>query len=343
MKYLSKTVRAARIISYVLVFITLFWAWLGVFTFFNRIYLLRNKNGFRKTQFIVESVEYHPDIGGENSDESYWANSTIDGSKEQLSLKGLVKKKPKSVKDIQAEVPVGTVYSVLYNPSLTRVEVQGEMLRVHLYRKDFWEREKRAAWGIARIMFFPLGAAMLFMIFILLITRNQKKETAAVVSSLSSSQQKQSISQEELVRIISLAANSVTLNYSWRKTIIRVEDLIALGYTEDKKGFRQFENKWGIPCLFAAAVFLAAAVLMIAKKIPIAIGVPAFLCPLLFIAVMIVFKYNSQPVSRHNGRPLLKFKNADPEKFGLIYICPHSKTYFTQVFMEPGKRIGRHY
>ena len=93
MKYLSKTVRAARIISYVLVFITLFWAWLGVFTFFNRIYLLRNKNGFRKTQFIVESVEYHPDIGGENSDESYWANSTIDGSKEQLSLKGLLKKK----------------------------------------------------------------------------------------------------------------------------------------------------------------------------------------------------------------------------------------------------------
>jgi hypothetical protein len=342
MKHLSKTLRVARVISIFLFIITLFWAWLGVFTFFNRIYLLRNKNGFRKTQFIVESVEYHPDIGGENSDESYWANSTIDGSKEQLSLKGLLKKKPQSVKDIQAEVPVGTVYSVLYNPSLTDIIIQGEMLRVRLYKEDFWERESRLIWKLAGIMFLPFAAALLLMILILLVIRKQKKDIGAVEPESDDHQQNESISQEELARIISLAANSVTLNYPWRIIVVRVEDLIALGYTEDEKGFRQFENKWGIPCLFAAAVFLAAAVLMIAKKIPIAIGVPAFLCSLLFIAVMIVFKYNSQPDSRHSGRPMLKFKNADPEKFGLIYVCPHSKTYFTQVFMEPGKRVGRH-
>jgi hypothetical protein len=181
------------------------------------------------------------------------------------------------------------------------------------------------------------------MILILLVIRKQKKDIGSVEPESDNHQQNESISQEELVRIISLAANSVTLNYPWRKTVVRVEDLIALGYTEDKKGFRQFENKWGIPCLFAAAIFLAAAVLMITKTIPIAIGVPAFLCPLLFIAVMIVFKYNSQPVSRHSGRPLLKFKNADPKIFSLIYVCPYSKTYFAQVFMEPGKRIGRHH
>ena len=81
-----KRLRAARIGSTVLLLASLFWAWLFAFTFWNRVYILRHKSGFRKTEFVVTSVEYYRDSGSEVPGPTCWANGEVEGFSERLSL-----------------------------------------------------------------------------------------------------------------------------------------------------------------------------------------------------------------------------------------------------------------
>lgn len=122
-------------------------------------------------------------------------------------------------------------------------------------------------------------------------------------------------------------------------------ELIAQGYTEDGVAKAMLGRKLKrrtTPLLILAVLF---AIVVPGLLVLCSIG-PEWLPPVLmvfgFVCVLSSFlvpsiMYRYPVLSRHTGKPLIKYDNLKPRKsvrIGAIYVCPDSKTYFTFAFRE---------
>jgi hypothetical protein len=91
--------------------------------------------GYRPATFIVEELVY---VGYGADDEPLEASAagTIEGTRENLALHGLLARFPRSEAELRREVPVGTRIPVLYNRDATPDSVGGEYARVVPFDPD---------------------------------------------------------------------------------------------------------------------------------------------------------------------------------------------------------------
>ena len=172
--------KTTRVLTTIFLVASFFWAWLWALTFWNRLNILRNRDGYSRATFEVTSVEYHEPSGYDDSPmPSYWANGVVNGQAERLSIMSRFESQPESLEQVQAAVPVGTVFQILYNPSLSRAIVQGETLRVIPFVDGFWVTQERLAFQIGKRMFLPLLLAIVAKILGAICIRSQNKSIHA--------------------------------------------------------------------------------------------------------------------------------------------------------------------
>jgi hypothetical protein len=126
---------------------------------------------------------------------------------------------------------------------------------------------------------------------------------------------------------------------------IATSELIAQGYTEDgvaKAMFARMLKRRTTPLLILAVL---CAIVVPGLLVLFSVG-PEWLPPVLmvfgFICVLSSFlvssiMYRCPVLSRHTGKPLIKYRNLTPGmsvRISTIYVCPDSKTYFTQTWRE---------
>ena len=122
---------------------------------------------------------------------------------------------------------------------------------------------------------------------------------------------------------------------------IRVEELVASGFTEDPEGLRVFQRRYVRPVAIAAVGFIAllalSAIAITSGILPISLVVGA-LATWLAIWVAFILACRSCPRSRLSGKKLEKYRNLSPEPgyIETVYVDTESKSYFVQGFGAPG-------
>ena len=142
--------KTLKSVTTVLLVASFAWAWLWAFTFWNRIEILTNKEGYSPAEFKVTSIEFSI------REDKHWLSGIVNGVEERLSFTNLLEDRPESKDEVVAEFPPNTEIEVWYNPSLTRTMIQTEYLRVLPYGEDLWSKQISLAWKIGLRGFLPL-------------------------------------------------------------------------------------------------------------------------------------------------------------------------------------------
>jgi hypothetical protein len=145
--------------------LAVFWSFVWCVPLMGMAHTTLNRRGYRPATFVVDRVVYQaasPTSEGMDLDR-FWAEGTVEGVQEKLSLQGFVPKTPTSQEQLEALVKPGQSFSVLYNPDATQVMVQTEYLRVIRHDPDFEHAQPRrlAAWALLAygpLLFFLLLA-----------------------------------------------------------------------------------------------------------------------------------------------------------------------------------------
>lgn len=114
---------------------------------------------------------------------------------------------------------------------------------------------------------------------------------------------------------------------------ISVAQLVLQGYTEDKEGLKRFQRPYAPFFLLILVVFLASLISFFTSSWPYAAA--TCLASITFGGLGIAAMYRAAPISRHSGKPLVKYINKKPSPLTLtevVYVCPESKTYFSRSF-----------
>ncbi len=119
---------------------------------------------------------------------------------------------------------------------------------------------------------------------------------------------------------------------------IDIEQLRASGYEEDKESRRRFENECLRDNLIFVAAFLAGlGYVVVAHKLAgLVISAIAF-CACLF---SVLRQYHAPMIDKKTALPMMKFRNAHPDKcvlLELIYVCKERKTYFRRIWFRVGE------
>lgn len=114
---------------------------------------------------------------------------------------------------------------------------------------------------------------------------------------------------------------------------ISLEQLTLEGYTEDKEGLKRFQRAYTPFFFLILLVFIASLISFFTDAWPYA--VVTCLASIAFGFLGIAVMYRASPLSRHSGKPLVKYINKKPKPLTLteiVYVCPESKTYFSRSF-----------
>jgi hypothetical protein len=128
---------------------------------------------------------------------------------------------------------------------------------------------------------------------------------------------------------------------------IRTSELISQGYTEDGIAEAMLDRKISRntkPLLGAAVIMLIIVPFVLVlpslgggRLSPISM-ICGFICVFAFFKVSAI-AYRRPVLSRHNGKPMIKYRNLTPGmtvQVGTIYVCPESKTFFTRIWRQVG-------
>jgi hypothetical protein len=114
---------------------------------------------------------------------------------------------------------------------------------------------------------------------------------------------------------------------------ISIEQLVLQGYSEDIEGLKQFQRGYAPFFLLILLVFIASLISFFTNSWPYA--AITCLASIAFGFFGIAVMYRATPISRHSGKPLVKYINKSPKPLTLtevVYVCPESKTYFSRSF-----------
>jgi hypothetical protein len=134
------------------------WSFLWFVPLMGVAHTALNRRGYRPATFVVDRVVYRagsPTSEGIDLD-TFWAEGTVEGKKEKLSLQGFMKETPTSQVQLEALVKPGQSFSVLYNPDATEVMVQTQYLRVIRNDPDFEHAQPRRLATLALLTYGPL-------------------------------------------------------------------------------------------------------------------------------------------------------------------------------------------
>jgi hypothetical protein len=174
-----KTSKTVQILTTILLFVTLFWAFLWSGMFWNRVRILMHRHEYRRATFTVKSVGFQESIGSDDTAMPiYWADGTIDGKPERMSLQPVLNKIPVSLKDTQNSVPTGTSFDVFYNPRMSKTFVQGETLRIFPFQDGYWEKERHLVHRMILRVYLPFTLAVLLKIISSFLIQSKRKKTS---------------------------------------------------------------------------------------------------------------------------------------------------------------------
>lgn len=118
--------------------------------------------------------------------------------------------------------------------------------------------------------------------------------------------------------------------------IISIHDLVAQGYTEDPVARHRFELKWCVPSAPPLICFVLTIGLALFGKFPLRFAVPCAVGALIVLVIVLQVAEHRPVMSRHSGKPMLKFQNASPPRGVIrdtIYVCRDSKTFFRRAWL----------
>ena len=128
------------------------WAFLFIFTTYNSIVILINKNGYQNELFIVTKLCHDFD----DNDFDYFAIGIVNGNRESFSLNRCFSSNPRTYEQLNELMPLGTEIDVLYNPSLSKAHIQGETLRVLKAEPNYFQDRKNDLYNMIVIGYGPI-------------------------------------------------------------------------------------------------------------------------------------------------------------------------------------------